>query len=111
MLAGTFMWLLRRRQTACRRCPHDRGTHPSYLPGGETPGYCGAAGCKCWQYKPERPLALMLAFLRQRPGPAPAAAVLRPRPVPFPVPGPAEDDGRTRFDLRIARPYAGGGPR
>ncbi len=110
MVTRLFLWLLRRRQTACSRCPHDRGSHPSYIPGGDRPGPCAARttarDCPCWQYKPERPWALALAFLRERPAPV-TADVLRPRPVPFPVPDPAEAEERTRLDIRIARPYAG----
>src|SRR6185312_8831034 len=99
MLAGLFLWLLRRRETACRRCPHDRGSHRPYVPGGQ-PGYCGS--CKCWQYRPERPWALALAFLRERPAPV-RVDVLRQGPVRFPVPRQSEDDDdRTLLGLRVA---------
>jgi hypothetical protein len=102
MLAGVFLWLLRRRQAACSRCPHGRLAHPSYVPGGSRPGYCAA--CECWQYKPERPWALAMAYLRERPAPV-TADVLRPRPVPFPLPAACdEDDDRTQFGVRVA-PY------
>lgn len=111
MLGAAFLWLLRRRQSACRRCPHDRGTHVPYVPGGDRPGYCQA--CQCYQYRPERAWALALAFLRERPEPV-TADVLKPRPVPFPVPD-RDDDGwdrnRTRLNIPIARPYATGDPR
>lgn len=103
MVGGIFLWLLRRRQAACRRCPHDRSSHLPFIPGGSRPGFCGA--CECWQYRPERPWALALAFLRQRPPPV-TASVLRPRPVPFPVPDCGEDDDWTQFGLRVA-PYVG----
>lgn len=101
---GLYLWLLRRRQTACRRCPHDRDSHPSYIPGGSKPGWCMA--CKCYQYQPERAWTLALAYIRDRPPPV-TADVLRPRPVPYPVPGWAEDDDdRTLLGLRVA-PYVG----
>jgi hypothetical protein len=105
VLAGVFLWLLRRRQAACRRCPHDRGSHRSYVPGGSKPGYCAA--CECWQYKPERPWALALAYLRERPAPV-TAHVLRPRPVPFPLRAACDedDDDRTLLGIRVA-PYMG----
>ena len=111
MVGGLFLWLLRRRQSACSRCPHDRGSHRPYIPGGSKPGYCAA--CECYQYKPERPWALALAYLRKRPEPV-TAEVLKPRPVPFPVPDRDDDDwetNRTRLNIPIARPYAGGDPR
>ena len=97
MLGGAFSWLLRRRETACRRCPHDRDGHPPYVPGGQ-PGYCGS--CKCWQYRPERPWALALAFLRERPEPV-QVDVLRQGPVRFPVPDWRDEDDRTQFGLRV----------
>jgi hypothetical protein len=105
-VSGRFAWLLRRRQTACRRCPHGRDSHTSYIPGGDRPGYC--SGCACYQYKPERAWSLMLAYLRHRPAPAPVPVVLRPRPVPFPVREPVAEDHRTRLDLHPARPYTAG---
>lgn len=104
MLAAVYLWLLRRRQAACSRCPHDRASHPSYIPGGSKPGYCaartGPGTCGCWQYKPERPWALALAFLRERPAPV-TADVLRPRPVRLPVPDPVGYDDKTEFGLRV----------
>lgn len=100
-----------RRAAACRRCEHPRGGHAPYIPGGSEPGFC--ADCECYQYRPQRPWTRLLAFLRERPPPV-TADVLRPRPVPFPVPD-RDDDGwdanRTRLNIPIARPYAGGDPR
>jgi hypothetical protein len=110
MLAGLFLWLLRRREAACRRCPHDRGSHRPYVPGSGRPGYCGS--CKCHQYRPERPWALALAFLRERPPPV-TADVLWQRPVRLPVRDPAEDDDdRTLLGIRVAPyvPRQRGGP-
>jgi hypothetical protein len=104
VLGGLYLWLLRRRQTACRGCPHDRGSHAPYIPGGGKPGYCAVRSCGCWQYKPERAWTLALAFLRERPPPV-TPDVLHQRPVRYPVPGPSEDkDDRTQFGLRVA-PY------
>ncbi len=100
MLGGLFLWLLRRRQSACRQCPHDRDSHASYIPGGSKPGYCAERGCRCWQYKPERPWALAVAYLRERPEPV-TADVLKPRPVRLPLPDPAEYDEKTDFGLRV----------
>jgi hypothetical protein len=107
MLGGLFLWLLRRRESACRRCPHSRDGHPPYDRRTSKPGFCGS--CKCGQYKPEHFWSLALAFLRERPPPV-AADVLHPHPVRFPVPAWCEDeewddDDRTRLGLRIA-PYA-----
>ena len=103
MLAAVYLWLLRRRQTACSRCPHDRSSHHSYVPGGSRPGYCAA--CKCYQYKPERPWALAMAYLRKRPEPV-TADILKPRPVRLPLPDPALYDDKTEFGIRVA-PYLG----
>lgn len=120
MLAAVYLWPLRRRQTACSRCPHPRDTHVPYTPAGDKPGYCaartGAETCKCWQYKPERPWALALAYLRERPAPV-TADVLRPRPVPFPLRAAydEDDDDRTllgfRAPLYVPRPRGGRGVR
>lgn len=96
MLGGLFLWLLRRRQTACRRCPHPYAAHGYYRPGSD----CGL--CECGQFKPERPWALALAYLRQRPEPV-TPDVLRPRPVQVPVPDPAGYDDKTEFGLRVPR--------
>ena len=87
---------------ACRQCGHERGGHPSFVPGGGKPGYCGS--CGCYQYKPERPWAQLLTWYRKPPAPVPAD-VVRARPVPYPAPGWAEDDDDwTQFGFRAA-PY------
>ena len=99
MLAAVYLWLLRRRQTACRQCSHDRGSHAPYIPGDDRPGYCMA--CECYQYKPERPWALALAFLRERPAPV-QPQVLRQQPVVYPVRDPVGYDDKTEFGLRVA---------
>ena len=104
MLGGLFLWLLRRREAACRRCPHDRDSHKPYIPGDSRPGFCGS--CGCYQFRPERAWTLALAFLRERPPPI-QADVLRPRPVPFPVRDSAGYDDKTHLDIPLARPYAG----
>ena len=115
MLGGVFLWLLRRRESACRRCPHDRDSHKPYDPRVGKPGYCaaraGAATCGCWQYKPEHFWTLALAWMSERPPPI-TADVLRQHPVRFPVPDWCEDDDdwnwdddRTRIRFRAA-PYA-----
>jgi hypothetical protein len=96
----------------CRRpgCGHDAAAHPSYLPRGEKPGWCRA--CRCWQYTPERPWAVLLRRLlrHRRPqhafAPSPPAS-LPERPVPCPAPGPEAYNGQTILDWvpSRARPY------
>ena len=106
MLAGLFYWLLRRRETACRRCPHHRDGHKPYA-GGVEPGYCGS--CGCYQYKPERAWMLALAFLRERPPPV-KVDVLQQHPVPFRVRDKGDDgwdENRTQLNIPRWRPYAG----
>jgi hypothetical protein len=88
-------------------CPHLSAAHRHYRPGSD----CSL--CGCGQFKPERPWALALAYLRERPEPV-TADVLKPRPVRYPVPDRDDDgwdDNRTRLNIPIARPYAGGDPR
>ena len=112
MLGGLYPWLLRRRETACRQCPHDRGSHAPYIPGSGKPGYCAVRSCGCWQYKPERAWTLALAFLRERPPPV-TPDVLYQRPVPLPVRERPVSEDRTLLDIPRARPFTAGqaGPR
>jgi hypothetical protein len=100
MLGGLYLWLLRRRQAACRRCPHDRDSHKPYIPGSSEPGFCGS--CGCYQYKPERFWTLALAFLRERPEPV-TADVLRQHPVPFPIRDSPGYDDKTHLRADFAR--------
>ncbi len=107
----------RRTAPACRRCGHERGGHPSCIPGGSEPAWCTtgivAGTCKCWQYIPQRPWTRFLAWLRERPPPV-TADMLHPRPVPFHVRDRSDDgwdEHRTQLNIPRARPYADGGPR
>jgi hypothetical protein len=109
VLGGLYPWLLRRRETACRGCPHDCDSHKPYSPGGR-PGYC--TSCGCYQYRPERAWTLALAFLRERPPPV-TPDVLHQHPVPFPVRDRPVREDRTLLDIPRARPFTAGqaGPR
>lgn len=87
---------------ACRRCGHERDSHPPCIPGASKPGYC--ASCGCCQHKPERPWTRLLAWFRLEPAPV-RVDVLWQRPVRYPVPGWTEDDDDwTQFGIRVA-PY------